>query len=383
MTFWERLSALGWFLLAAAWFLCADVIAMRAAAGLSFGDFYEPLHRLFLLFLLILGYSLMSRLALRRGRPGRNIGLDARSTWKGEFALGAALGWGGAVACVLPVAVVGGMVITIFGNRHQLWVAVLDLAALLAGTLAIELAFRGFAYRKLVDAMGPVMGTFFMAVVYAIWRTHAAPTSTAAVLASFLLGCVLALAALRTAAVWVSWGFHFAWAAVMSLIFGLPMAGGLNFSPVLVTNAVGPGWITGNAQGPEGSAFGVVVALALLFIVVRATGDLKHKYGYPEIVPAGIPVDLDAAARQQHEAAMAHAEPAAPGLVQIAPAASAAAVTPIGEAAAPSAPPVDEAALRNTPGDGSTSEDVREGEEEIQEFPSTADKEEPPGPEAS
>lgn len=383
MTFWERLSALGWFLMAAAWFLCADFIATRAAGGLTFGDFYEPLHRIFQLFLLILGYSLMSRLTLRRGRPGKNIGLAARPSWKGEFALGAALGWGGAVACVLPVAVIGGMVITIFGNRHQVWIAVLDLLALLAGTLAIELAFRGFAYRKLVDAMGPVMGTFFMAVVYAIWRTHSAPTSTAAVLASFLLGCVLALAALRTAAVWVSWGFHFAWAAVISLIFGLPMAGGLNFSPVFVTNAVGPGWITGNAQGPEGSAFGVIVALVLLFIVVRATSDLKHQYGYPEIVPAGIPVDLDAAARQQHEAAMAHAEPAAPGLVQIAPAAPDPAVTRIGGASETSAPPPGEPAMQAAANEAGQPEEVRDLAGENQELRSKPDEEEPPGPEAS
>lgn len=334
MTFLERVSALVWFLVAAAWFLLSDLVAARAASGLTFGDLYEPLYRIFLLFLLISGYSLMSRLSMKRARLGKNIGLDVRQGRIGEFGLGAALGWAGVVACVLPAALIGGLVITVFGNRHQIWIALLDVVALLAGTLAVEVTFRGYAFRKLVDAMGPVMGIFFMGVIYAIWRNHAAPTSTAAVLVSFLLGCVLAAAAMRTAALWVGWGFQFAWTAVMSLLFGLPMAGGMNYSPVFVTNAAGPGWVTGNGQGPEGSAFGVIVAFALVIAMVRVTADLKHKYGYPEIVPGGIPVDLDAVSRQQHEAAMAHAEPAEPQLVQILPAMHAGGAEPLGSAAA-------------------------------------------------
>jgi hypothetical protein len=45
------------------------------------------------------------------------------------------------------------------------------------------------------------------------------------------------------------------------------------------------------------------------------TRDLDFKYNAPVFVPGGIPVDLDAAANAQHEAAMG---PAAPTLVQIA-----------------------------------------------------------------
>jgi uncharacterized protein len=317
VTFLERLGALGWFLLAAAWFLFSDVIAQRAASGLTYGDFYEPLYRIFMLFLLVCGYSLMSRLSLKQSRPGKNIGLDARKGWGGEFGLGAAMGWAGVVACVLPAALIGGLVITVFGNGHQVWVALIDGIALLVGTLAIEVAFRGYAFRRLVDAMGPVMATFFMAATYAIWRTHGGPTSTAAVVVSFLLGCVLGAAALRTAAVWVGWGFHFAWIAVMSLVFGLPVAGGMNYSPVFVTNASGPGWVTGNGQGPEGSAFGVIVTFALLIAMFFTTDDLHYRHGIPEIVPGGIPMDLDSGARRPHEAAIAHTESAAPQLVQI------------------------------------------------------------------
>lgn len=323
MSFFKRLRALGWFLLAAAWFLFSDLVAMRAASGLTFSDYFEPLYRIFLLFLLLLGYSLMIRLGQGRAGLRKSLGLDPRPGRGGEFALGAALGWAGVVAIVLPAALIGGLVFTIFSNSHQLFVALLDCFALAAGTLALEVAFRGFAFQRLVEAMGPVLATVFLSAIFALWRTHAAPTSTAAVLVSFLLGWTLALAALRTRALWVGWGFHFAWAAVMSLLFGLPMAGGMNYSPVFVTNAAGPAWVSGGRQGPEGSAFGVFVGFLLVVAMVRLTSDLKHKYGHPEIVPGGVPVDIDAAARRQHEEAMAHAEPAAPGLVQILPVQSA------------------------------------------------------------
>ncbi len=320
MTFLERLRALVWFLLAAAWFLFSDLAASRAASGLTSGDLEEPLYRILLLFLLVVGYWAMSRIGQRKMDPATTTALAPRKGWLGEFALGAAIGWAGVVACVLPAALIGGLVITAFTNAHQYFVAILDVVALAAGTLAIEIAFRGYPFLRLVDAMGPTLGAFFMAVVYAIWRTHTAPTTTASVLVSFFMGLILAVAVLRTRALWVGWGFHFAWIATMSMLFGLPISGSMNYSPILVTNARGPAWISGGGQGPEGSAFAVLVSFLLLFWMVRLTGDLKHKYGYAEIVPGGIPVDIDAAARRQHEAAMGEVEPHPPNLVQILPA---------------------------------------------------------------
>jgi hypothetical protein len=320
VTFVERLSALGWFLIASAWFLCADVIAGRAAAGLTSGDLQDPLYRIFLVFLIGLGYWTMSRLGQRKLDPARSTALVVRPGWVREVGLGAAIGWAAVIACVLPVALIGGLVITAFTNAHQYWIAVLDLIAMAFGTLAIEMAFRGYPFQRLTDAMGSGIGTLFMAVLYAIWRTHGAETTTAAVLVSFFLGWVLALAVLRTRALWVSWGFHFAWVAVMGILFGLPIAGSMTGSPVLITNAVGPAWISGGGQGPQGSAFAVLVSFLLLFAIVHYTADLRHRYGYPEIVPGGVPVDIDAAARSQHEAAMAQpGPPPEPTLVQIMP----------------------------------------------------------------
>ena len=319
MSFLERFRALAWFFGAAAWFLFSDLIADRAAQGLSMSDAQEPLHRIFLLFLLILGYTLMGRLGQRRVTAATAMGLARRPGRRHEFGLGAALGWGAVVICVLPTALIGGLTVTAFTSAHQFYVTILDLIALFAGTLAIEVAFRGYGFQRLVEAMGPAVATLFIALIYAVWRTHANDTSTASALVSFFLGWALALAAVRTRAVWVSWGLHFAWVGAMTMLFGLPVASSMNYSPILATNARGPVWVTGGFQGPEGSAFAVLVSFALLFAVVKVTSELRHQYGYPEIVPGGIPVDLDAAARRQHEAAMEHSATQEPQLVQILP----------------------------------------------------------------
>lgn len=319
MSFFERLRALGWFLVAAAWFLFSDLVANHAANGLTSGDWIEPLDRIFLLFLLICGYWVMSRLGQRGMKPAKAMGLAVRRDGGGEFALGAALAWAGVVAAVLPTALIGGMVVTVFTNAHQFYLAALQIIALAAGTLAVELAFRGYAFQRLIEAMGPVLATFFMAVIYAIWRTHAAETTTASVLVSFFLGWILALAYLRTRALWVGWGFHFAWIGVMSMLFGLPVAGSMSYAPVILTNTVGPAWITGGPQGPEGSLFAVLVSFLMLFFMAHFTADLKYRHAFADLVPGGIPVDIDAAARHQHEAAQTH-QPQPPPLVQILPA---------------------------------------------------------------
>jgi hypothetical protein len=83
---------------------------------------------------------------------------------------------------------------------------------------------------------------------------------------------------------------------------------------------MGPFWLTGGGYGLDGSWVSFVVLLAALPVLYRVTRDLDYRYNVPVIVAAGIPVDTDAAARRQHEAAMGQAEPASATLVQIFPA---------------------------------------------------------------
>jgi hypothetical protein len=133
---------------------------------------------------------------------------------------------------------------------------------------------------------------------------------------------VLSTAYLRSGALWLSWGLNFGWKASRALLFGLAVSGVNSHSPVVQGDPMGSFWLTGGGYGLDGSWVAFVVLLAALPVVYRVTRDLDFRYNAPVIVPGGIPVDLDAAARRQHEAAMGPAEPAAPTLVQIFPAAT-------------------------------------------------------------
>ena len=241
----------------------------------------------------------MSRIGQRQMAPAKATALAPRPGALGEFGLGAALGWSGVVLCVLPTALIGGLVISAFTNAHQFWLLIPDLVALAAGPWpSIEIAFRGLSLSPPRGSHGTrprrsLHGGHLCHLAHPHRARHNRHCP------GFLsLGWVLAVAVLRTRALWVGWGFHFAWIAAMAMLFGLPVAGTFTYSPVLITNTIGPPWITGGSEGPEGSAFAVLVSCLLIFAMMRYTSDLKYKYGFPEIVPGGVPVDLDAAARR-------------------------------------------------------------------------------------
>jgi len=159
-------------------------------------------------------------------------------------------------------------------------------------------------------------------VFYAIVHALQPGSTNASIAISVVFSFLLTTSYLRTRALWVSWGINFAWKASQALIFGLTVAGVSSHSPVIEGNPMGPFWLTGGGFGLDGSWFACIVLLAAFPVVYRATRDLDFRYNAPVIVPGGIPVDLDAAARRQHEAAMGAAEPQTPSLVQILPVAT-------------------------------------------------------------
>ncbi len=313
-----RLRAFAWFMVAAVYFPVAQNIADRAAHGFTADEGEDALSRLLLLFLLLVGYSAMGRRGQRQPEPLRAMGMKRRAGWGEEWATGLMLGWAGAAASVLAIALSGGLLVTFWTNRHQALVLLLDLIVLALATLTEEVVFRGYPFQRLVEATSPTLATLLVSILYAGLRWHNPNATGAGAFNALLLTWLLALAWFRTRALWVGWGLHFGWTVAIAVVFGLPIGGLTSFSPVVSSAAPGPRWITGGGYGPEGSAVCTLVLLGLLYCTTRATRDYAHRYAQPEIVAGGIPVDIDAAARRQHEAAMGQAA-AAPALVQIAP----------------------------------------------------------------
>ncbi len=312
-----RLRALGWVLIAILYFLLAERLAASAARGLATGAWEELWFRVFLLALLIVGYAAMGYTGEHQQHPVRSMGLMRREGWRREIGLGAALGWGGMVACVLPIAFGGGLYIYWYWSWHHVGLLLLDIGTLAAAAMAEEVAFRGYPFQRLMDAMGPVTATVLAAFAFGLLHLGNPDVSAASTLTTVLAGWLLALAYLRTRALWVGIGFHFAWNAAMGILFGLPISGLTRFSPLIRTYTSGPIWLTGDGYGPEGGAIAILVLFGLVAVMMWTTRELKYRWAIPEIVPGGIAVDIDALARRQHEAAMGPQAPAEPALVQI------------------------------------------------------------------
>ena len=315
-----RLRAYLEFLAAFLYFFFARSLAFRGAHGLA-GEAWSPLVvQAMLVFLLLIGYAAMGFWLDRQAHPISEQGLPRRSGWPREAGLGLATGWAIALVCVLPLTVIGGIAISFSPQASSWGWLVADTAFFALFALAEEIAFRGYAFQRFERAVGPTGAALGFAAIYAILQALLPGASHVSFAVSFVLGLVLSACYLRTRALWLSWGLNFGWKASRALLFGLAVNGAVSHSPVIAGDPMGTLWLSGGAFGLDASWLSFFVLLASLPVVFRLTRDLDYRYNAPVIVPGGIPVDLDAVSRAQHDAAMGPAAPtapAAPTLVQI------------------------------------------------------------------
>ena len=305
---------------AIAWFLAARELADRSAAGISqrldllaVGSVLRPL---FLLFLLLVGFYAFDLVSRRRSSTRDLLGLPARPSTRYEFSLGAALGWSALLLSVLPIALFGALHIQLWTEPRAFLYALASLLSAALAALAVEVAFRGYAFRRLIEAMGPTSATLVMSAVFALVFSFNSGAGGTGFLVLTTLGLLLSIGWLRTHALWLSWGLHFAWIASMGLLFGLPVAGSTDLSSIIQSFAAGRRSITGGAFGPEAASFTLLVLLLALIPLVRLTRDFAWNYTHKPIVPAGYPMDIPPPAAHT---AMAAAPPPPPPLVQILP----------------------------------------------------------------
>lgn len=307
------------FLAAVLYFFLARALAHLGARGLVTEQWSELVEQAMLVFLLLVGYAVMGFWLDRQAHPVSAQGFPRRAGFSREAGMGLATGWALAVVCVLPIVVAGGIAISFSAQLPAWGWLVADAAFFALATLAEEIAFRGYGFQRLVRVLGPVGASLSFAAYYAFVQAMVVGANRASIAVSIALGLLLSAAYLRTRALWLSWGLNFGWKASRALLFGLAVSGDSSHSHLVQGDPMGPFWLTGGGFGLDGSWFAFFVVLAALAVVFRITRELDFQYNAPVLVPGGIPVDIDAAARAQHEAAMGTVEPASPALVQIAP----------------------------------------------------------------
>jgi hypothetical protein len=325
-----RSLQLALFLAAILWYLCAQTLSRDVANVLELrfdlGCALPLVHAILLLFFLVCGLTLLRSIEHRRAPLRLTLGLPRRATSRAEWATGAAIGWGLAVAAVLPMAIVRTLNVQLWIEPRAFLLLGLSLLTLAAATLAHALAIYGYGFQRLIEATGPARATLILVALTAV---HAAYTATpygtpdgTRILVAMLMTLLLSLCWLRTHGLWLLWGVSFAWAASTAVLFGLPLSGDNSFSSIVDARAYGPAWLTGGGYGPAAALLSVLFLLAAIPILVRATSDYAWKYTHPPLIPGGFDVTIaPPAAHVAMEQAGDFAQPVNAGtLVQILPA---------------------------------------------------------------
>jgi len=315
-------GSLGRFLFAVLYFFLARTLARHGAQGLVSEDWRPLVEQAMFAFLLLFGYAGISFSFDRQLYPIRQQGLELRTGWFGEAGLGVAVGWAISVFCVLPIVISGGIVVHLSTSLTSFRWLFADAAYFALLTLALQVAFRGYPFQCAIKVIGDLPASLMLSVLYGILNAWLPGASRASMAVNIALGLLLAMAYLRTRALWLPWGIHFGWVASRALLFGLPVNGISSHSQVIQGDPVAAYWITGGDFGLDGSWLAFVAMLLAMPFLYRATRDLSFRYNAPVLVPGGIPVDLDAAARRQHDAATRSDAPEVKPLVQILPVSS-------------------------------------------------------------
>jgi len=312
----------GRFLLAVLYFFLARIFAHHGALGLVTDDWAPLVEQAMLVFLLLLGYAGLGFILDRQLQPVSQQGLPLRTGFLREIGVGVAFGWAIVVGCILPILVFGSLGLHLSPSLSNFGWLLVDGAFFALATLAMQIAFRGYPFQCAIRAIGDIPAALMLSVLYGIFHAFLPGASYASMAVSVALGLLLSMAYLRTRALWLPWGLQFGWVASRALLFGLPVNGVISHSPVVQGYPAAATAVSGADFGLDGSWFAFIVILLAMPFLYRATRDLSFHHNAPVLVPGGIPVDLDAAARAQHEAATREATPEVKPLVQILPAPS-------------------------------------------------------------
>lgn len=247
--------------------------------------------------------------AVLEGRPLGSVGLAFCGRWQIELTMGLALGG----VMILSVASLE----RLFGLAHfslsslpasqTLRAGVAMIILLLIAATTEELAFRGYPFQRLVEAVGPVPAVAVFSILFGMMHLANPSATPISTFNTILVGVPLAVAYLRTRALWLPIGLHFSWNLMQGYVLGLPISG-MDFpSSLLKAEVAGPLWLTGGAYGPEGSviATGVIILATgyLLFSKsIYTTKEMRDLVFGPAPAQCGCPEVATGLADSNHSA---------------------------------------------------------------------------------
>ena len=213
--------------------------------------------------LLFGGFYLIAVRLIPERRPLSSAGFVRRPSAGAELALGVALGWGSAIALVLPGLLSRHLQLT-FQTGPDAWRQTFTaLFSILCTALAAQLILSGLAFRLLLETIRPAAAVLAVMLLAMLWSSRMLPGQRFAAVVCALATLISCVAWLRTRAIWLPLGMQAAFSVVLGLLFGLPLFGGEQIAFGLVRGTVGgPLWLTGQGSGPLGSLIADAFAAA-------------------------------------------------------------------------------------------------------------------------
>lgn len=249
-------------------------LAVGIILGMTFHLFHrQPQHLLFwanglMLVALLALFKVLTRFF--EEKPLSSIGLAVCGRWKTELGIGLSLG----VAMILAVAgLEWGLGLARFSLNTISAEQVLAAGAYYFLVFAVaavneEIIFRGYPFQRLVEAIGPASAVAILSIGFGLVHLQNPSHSWLSTLNTVAIGISLSVAYLRTRALWLPIGLHFAWNFVLGYGMGLPVSGILFSRTLLHASVNGPVWVTGGNYGPEGGglATGVILAVTIYLL---------------------------------------------------------------------------------------------------------------------
>jgi len=234
----------------------------------------EVIYRPLLMLLELAAFLFLTKLFDQpEGSPWAYIGLPRRR-WVRESIVGALLGLGMVTAAVIVIAIFFDLHVKVDLSLRTVIFAAVVFGIILIAAMAEELMFRGYPFQRLVEGMGAIGAILVLSAMFGavhMRNPHVSDNRWVQIFAfsnTLLIGIVLAIAYLRTRALWLPWGLHFGWNAALGLLYGLPVSGINQFSVIVKSKASGPEWLLGGGYGLEGGMLGTLVILLGLGYVV-------------------------------------------------------------------------------------------------------------------
>lgn len=279
------------FLISAAWL----VLSLAAAGEIS--RLAPPLlvdvtRQVLAAALLFVGFYSVATMFLDDLRPLSNVGFVRRPGTAGEFGRGLALGWGIAIALVVPALLSGNLTATFNFSVLPVTGTFVSALTLIAFGFVVQLILAGLPVRMLLNATSPGWTATAVVIVAATLAFASSASEGRSVVFASLIGFLFVTAFLRTRAIWLSLGLQLGWTLSLQLLFGTPSPYAPSTSGIVTAQMSGPAWLTGAPYGPETSAIAVLVLIGAIIVLYRITKDYAWHYTWQPLKGAGYPMDV-------------------------------------------------------------------------------------------